>query len=103
MQSSLGQRPFRLGTALLLLGAALVMAVPALQGEPLGYDDHPLLYDTGSYEAGGFGGGALDRSVGSLFTGTYYYAYLPFYGLSYKLDALLFGGAPVGFHLGNVL
>ncbi|MFB3065518.1 MAG: hypothetical protein ACE10D_03290, partial [Planctomycetota bacterium] len=103
MQSSLGQRPFRLGTALLLLGAALAMAAPALQGEPLNYDDQALLHDTGSYETGGFGGGALDRSVRSLFTGTYYYAYLPFYGLSYKLDDLLFGGAAVGFHLGNVL
>ncbi|MHC4225578.1 MAG: hypothetical protein ACYSUN_16430, partial [Planctomycetota bacterium] len=84
----------RLRILLLLLVAAAVMALPALRGELLEYDDTSLLLGKD---------GALERSPGSFFTSTYYYAYLPFYGLSYWVDGALGGAEPLVFHLGNVL
>ncbi|MFQ5845245.1 MAG: hypothetical protein ACE5JG_09690, partial [Planctomycetota bacterium] len=95
LDRSLGPRSFRRGVALLLAAAAFLMAVPVLTAGPLAYDDQALLH--------GSEGGALDRGLLSFFTDTYYYAYLPFYGLSYRLDGALFGGSPVGFHLANAL
>ncbi|MGQ0612272.1 MAG: tetratricopeptide repeat protein [Planctomycetaceae bacterium] len=86
------------GSRLLVLGAllvaALVMVLPAMRGEFTNQDDPELLLGEN---------GALARSVPSLFTGRYFHAYLPFYGLSYKLDALAFGARPAGFRAGNAL
>ncbi len=73
-------RSFRLKALLILLVASLVSVLPALQGSLLSYDDQNLLLGPE---------GALSRSFGSFFTATYYYAYLPFYGLSYWIDGQL--------------
>lgn len=97
--AALGARPFRLGVLLTLLFAAFLAVEPAMKGEVLSYDDRPLL------EGSADGPGALDRSASSFFTGTYYYAYLPLYGLSYWVDGKL--GAtvekPALFHAQNLL
>ncbi|HEX5138015.1 MAG TPA: tetratricopeptide repeat protein [Planctomycetota bacterium] len=94
-----GDRAFRIGVLLTLLVASFLMAAPAMQGHVLSYDDEALL--KGSED----GPGALGRSPGSFFTSTYYYAYLPLYGLSYWVDGKL--GAtvekPTLFHVQNVL
>ena len=91
--SELGPRPFRIKVLWLLLAAAFVMALPALNGDILGYDDRNLLLGEE---------GAFARSPFSFFTSLYYYAYLPFYGLSYWIDGKLGGGSPALIHLGNV-
>ncbi|MHC4959681.1 MAG: hypothetical protein ACYTGN_15050 [Planctomycetota bacterium] len=91
--SELGPRPFRFKVLWLLLAASVVMALPALQGEILSYDDRNLLLGED---------GAFERGPLSFFTGLYYYAYLPFYGLSYWIDGML-GGSPAIMHLGNMV
>jgi protein O-mannosyl-transferase len=95
----LGARPFRVGVLLTLLVASFLAAAPAIRGDVLSYDDQALLLGSDD------GPGALDRSPGSFLTSTFYYAYLPLYGLSYWVDGKL--GATVGeptlFHLQNVL
>ncbi len=87
---------FRHRALWLLLALSLVITIPALKGDVLLYDDMALLAGDD---------GALDRSATSFFTETYYYAYLPFYGLSYWADGKL--GAtvesPLLFHVANVL
>ncbi len=92
--ADLGPRPFRLGALWILLLAILVAALPALRGQLLSYDDRALLLGPD---------GAAERSFASFFSGTYYYAYLPFYGLSYWIECRIAGVAPWIFHLGNVL
>ncbi|MCZ6786919.1 MAG: tetratricopeptide repeat protein [Planctomycetota bacterium] len=89
-----GSKPFRRNVALLLLIAGIAMVASALQGELLGYDDVNLLLGDG---------GAPNRSPFSFFTSLFYYAYLPFYGLSYWVDAQVFGEAPAGYHFANAL
>ncbi|MHC4547198.1 MAG: tetratricopeptide repeat protein [Planctomycetota bacterium] len=98
--SDLGPRPFRLRVLWLLLGATFLTALLSLTGDVLGYDDVGLLYGSAG------GRGALDRSAGSFFTTElFYYAWLPFYGLSYWLDGVLGAGrdATLLFHLQNLL
>jgi DNA-binding NtrC family response regulator/tetratricopeptide (TPR) repeat protein len=99
LATPLGARPFRLGVLLTLLFAAFLSVEPAMKGEVLSYDDEPLLQGSGD------GPGALHRPAASFFTDTYYYAYLPLYGLSYWADGKL--GAtvekPALFHVQNVL
>ena len=98
--SDLGPRSFRRGAFLLLLAATLLAAWPSLQGDVLSYDDAGLLYGSSG------GRGALQRGPASFFgTELFYYAYLPFYGLSYWVDGL-FGADHEHtflFHLQNVL
>jgi len=88
-----GPRSFRFRALWLLLIAAVLMALPALKGGLLNYDDRALIDGPG---------GAFARSPVSFFTGTYHYAYLPFYGLSYWVDGKL-GGSPLLLHAGNVI
>ena len=88
---SRGSRLLVLGT---LLVAALLMVLPALQGEFTSQDDPDLILGER---------GALERSVPSFFTERYFHAYLPFYGLSYRFDALAFGARPAGFRVSNAL
>jgi len=92
--SDLGPRPFRLKALWLLLLAVFVATLPALRGSLLSYDDRALLLGPD---------GAAARSFSSFFTATYYYAYLPFYGLSYWIECRIAGLSPWIFHLGNVL
>ncbi len=92
--ADLGPRSFRLGALWILLLAVLVATLPALRGGLLSYDDRALLLGPE---------GAAERSFPSFFTATYYYAYLPFYGLSYWIECRIAGVAPWVFHLGNVL
>jgi tetratricopeptide (TPR) repeat protein len=98
--SDLGPRSFRRGAFLLVLVATLLAAWPALQGDVLSYDDAGLLYGSSG------GRGALQRGPASFFgSELFYYAYLPFYGLSYWVDGL-FGADHEHtflFHLQNVL
>jgi len=91
--NELGPKPFRFKVLWILLAAAFVMALPALRGDILGYDDRNLLLGAE---------GAFERGPFSFFTGLYYYAYLPFYGLSYWIDGQLGGGSPALIHVGNV-
>jgi len=95
----LGPRSFRLRALLILGVASFLMALPALQGDVLFYDDHALLYGDSNEP------GALDRDPASFFTGTFYYAYLPVYGLTYRLDAVFGAGRDATFllHFQNVL
>ncbi|MFI5403134.1 MAG: tetratricopeptide repeat protein, partial [Planctomycetota bacterium] len=97
--ADLGPRPFRVGVLLTLLVAAFLSVEPAMKGEVLSYDDRPLL------EGSGDGPGALDRPLTTFFTNTYYYAYLPLYGLSYWLDGQLGASVekPLLFHVQNLL
>ena len=98
--SDLGPRSFRRGAFLLLLAASLLVACLSLQGDVLGYDDAGLLYGSSG------GRGALQRGPASFFSSElFYYAYLPFYGLSYWLDGIFGAGheATFLFHLQNVL
>jgi len=98
--SDLGPRSFRRGAFLLLLAASLLVACLSLQGGVLGYDDAGLLYGSSG------GRGALQRGPASFFSSElFYYAYLPFYGLSYWLDGIFGAGheATFLFHLQNVL
>lgn len=98
--SDLGPPSFRRGAFLLLLAASLLTASLALRGDVLGYDDAGLLYGSSG------GRGALQRGPASFFgTELFYYAYLPFYGLSYWVDGV-FGAdheKTFLFHLQNVL
>jgi len=88
-------RAFRLGTLALLLAVSLIMTLPAMQGDLLGYDDINLIRGPG---------GAENMEPSQFFTGTYYYAYLPFYGLSYWCDLALAGGVNTTWmHFVNVL
>jgi len=88
-------RPFRLGTLALLLALSFIMTLPAMQGDLLGYDDVNLIQGRD---------GAASMSPVDFFTGTYYYAYLPFYGLSYWTDIALAGGVNTTWlHFVNVL
>jgi len=95
----LGARSFRIGVLLTLLVGCFLAAAPAMEGKVLSYDDEALLQ--GSED----GPGALHRSFGSFLDSTFYYAYLPVYGLSYWVDGKL--GAtvehPTLFHVQNVL
>lgn len=92
--AALGPRPFRFRIAMLLLVASVVMALPAFRGGLLGYDDENLLRGPD---------GALQRGFSSFFTGLYYYAYLPLYGLSFRIDGWIFGDSPLAFHVVNAL
>ncbi|MDH3591136.1 MAG: hypothetical protein OER88_04620, partial [Planctomycetota bacterium] len=94
--SELGSRSFRFKALWLLLAAAFVMALPAMRGDVLEYDDMALLAGDD---------GALARAPSSFFSDTYYYAYLPFYGLSYWADGKAGGSIedPRLFHIANVL
>jgi tetratricopeptide (TPR) repeat protein len=98
--SDLGPRSFRRGAFLLLLAASLLVACLALHGDVLSYDDTGLLYGSSG------GRGALQRGPASFFgSELFYFAYLPFYGLSYWVDGL-FGADHAHtflFHLQNVL
>ena len=78
----LAPRPFRFAALWTILAASFIMALPALQGVLLGYDDVNLI------EAPG---GAARMGLTEFFTGLYYYAYTPFYGLSYWLGAIHLG------------
>ena len=75
---------------LILLLASIAMAAPSLRGDILAFDDGNLLLGPD---------GAVERGPLSFFTRLYYYAYLPFYGLSYWLDGFLGGTDQVVFHL----
>ncbi len=98
--SDLGPRSFRLGALWALLAASFLMALPALNGKLLDYDDTQLIVG----EPGG-DDAVAQRDAGSYFTRTYFYAYLPFYGLSYWADAQLGASRehPFLFRFGNVL
>ncbi len=95
----LGTRRFRLGVLLTLLVASFLAVEPAMKGEVLSHDDRGLLVESGD------GPGALCRSATSFFTDSYYYAYLPVYGLSYWVDGKLGASVekPALFHAQNVL
>jgi len=98
--TGLGSRSFRLGVLWTLLAASVLMALPALDGGLLGYDDENLIVGApGGVDA------ALERGPLSFFTREYYYAYLPFYGLSYWVDGKLGAGPdhPFLFRFANVL
>ena len=90
----LGPRAFRFRALWLLLIIGVVMAAPALKGSLLNYDDRFLIEGAD---------GAFTRGPGSFFTSTYYYAYLPFYGLSYWFDGVLGGDSTLLLHVGNVI
>ncbi|MEE8107120.1 MAG: tetratricopeptide repeat protein [Planctomycetota bacterium] len=89
-----GPRSQRIKALFFLLVACLVMTVPALDGGVLGFDDIYLLNGPD---------GALEREPTSFFTGLFYYAYLPFYGLSLWFDGMVFSDAAFGMHLSNAL
>jgi len=97
--TDLGPRSFRFTVLLVLLGASLFLALPALRGDVLGIDDQELLLGSGT------DAGALHMGPGEFFTGRYYYAYLPFYGLTYWVDGKLGAGpgSTLLFHFQNVL
>ncbi|MHC4939169.1 MAG: tetratricopeptide repeat protein [Planctomycetota bacterium] len=63
-----------------LLGASVLMTMLAWQGPVLGYDDENLMAEV------------VGKSPWDFFTGLFYYAYLPFYGLSYWADVTIAGG-----------
>ncbi|MHC4955330.1 MAG: tetratricopeptide repeat protein [Planctomycetota bacterium] len=77
-------RKFRFVALWLLLAASVIMTYPALKGPLLGYDDVNLITAPG---------GAAHKAPWEFFTGAYYYAYLPVYGLSYWFDIKVAGGA----------
>ncbi len=99
--ADLGTRPFRIGVLLTLLVASFLAVAPAMEGDVLSYDDEAVLV------ASDDGPGALHRSAWSFFDidQTFYFTYLPLYGLSYWVDGKL--GAtveePTLFHVQNVL
>ncbi|MEM8883007.1 MAG: tetratricopeptide repeat protein [Planctomycetota bacterium] len=63
-----------------ILFASVAMTVLAWKGPILGYEDANLMREVG------------ERSWWQFFTDLFYFAYLPFYGLSYWLDTALAGG-----------
>lgn len=77
-----------------LLAASVVASAGSFGGPLLGYDDQNLLLGPE---------GALGRGPLSFFTDLYYYAWLPFYGLSYWIDGRIAGGSPLFLHLMNAL
>lgn len=76
---------------LLVIAAALLARWPSLSAGFLNYDDPQIRADVAS------------KSPLDLVTGPTYYAYKPVYGLSMWVDERLFGDAPLGWHVGNVL
>ncbi len=84
-------RPVPRALLFLVIVAALLARWPSLSAGFLNYDDPQIRADVAA------------KSPLDLVTGPTYYAYKPVYGLSMWVDEHLFGDAPLGWHVGNVL
>jgi tetratricopeptide (TPR) repeat protein len=80
VNTSTDSHSFRRVALFVLLGASVLMTMLAWQGPILGYDDENLMAEV------------VGKSPWEFFSGLFYYAYLPFYGLSYWADITIAGG-----------
>ena len=80
-----------LGWLLLILAVALIARSPGFSNGFVNYDDPEIRAEVAA------------KSPIEFFTGATYFAYVPIYGLSLKIDHWLFGESPLGPHVVNGL